>query len=527
MDRDPDRGTPTPGTTRLLLIVVGLAVVGVAFWLLFRLFAPLSAPPTSTEDETPEALHEAYRLLTEGHYHEAYQQYTELSKLSDNTSDNTPASQEAIIALHLGILHALRGEHIQAEVLIRRALWLGLEDEETHERALFYLAHSLRQQGLFDDAQQAWAAARSDSPYQGAERLLAGETELQRGNIPQATAAYTEAQAFALPRDWVPLLIYRLSLIEAAANPERARERLNALATGEGADTLLRVSPIAPDPLLSPLVPDVSQQIGRLMAILERPDPERHQLLGQFLLDQGYNKLAAQQFSQVPASSDTGLRSAAYAAYARWRAGEVREGVQQLETLVAQHPDEPRPRLLLVLVYLAQNDSDAAHNQLEQLSERHPEMAEVQVTWANWYVLQSDYAGATSAYQQALALASDDERGQYAIITARFHLDTSYNLCDQGRPAADLAVRAAPADPNAWVTLAACAYRCNDMAGAEVAASNALDLGAGVEATFYMGASLIEQGKYEEGRAYLIRAANLSPDSVWRERAEEQLQRVW
>ena len=188
------------------------------------------------------------------------------------------------------------------------------------------------------------------------------------------------------------------------------------------------------------------------------------------------------------------------------------------------HPEEPRARALLALTYIAQNDSANARTQLDIIQGMAPQAPDTHLAWGQWYAAQRDYIAAAAAYRQALEDAPLDERGKYALALARFHADTTVELCDQGQLAAEEAVRLLPDTSTAWTTLAITRFRCEDYAGAEAAATRALELDANdIEATYYLGRALALLGDRDAARLALINAADMAPASSWRERAETQL----
>jgi tetratricopeptide (TPR) repeat protein len=267
----------------------------------------------------------------------------------------------------------------------------------------------------------------------------------------------------------------------------------------------------------------VTQDAEQLIAILEADTNERLQLLGQWYLQLGLYDLAAPQFASIPHDAPEWWLAAGYTAYTRWRAGKREAGIQQLETLVRDQPDVPQMRLLLVLVYLAEQRIDAAALQLDTLEDRYPDMPDVYLSRAMWYVVQSDYANAMSSYEEAMAVAEPNRKGAMAFRAATFSFETTYNICDSGLPMAEYAVLRMVEDAQAWTTLAAMRYHCRDFPGAEHAARNALERGGGAEASYYLGAALLDMREYEQARRILIQAADSDPDSRWRELAEEQL----
>jgi tetratricopeptide (TPR) repeat protein len=262
-----------------------------------------------------------------------------------------------------------------------------------------------------------------------------------------------------------------------------------------------------------------------LLTLLQTEPPEQHQLLGQFFLDLGLYSLALKQFARLAPDSPYGPIAAAYAGYTRWQAGEERAGLQQIASLVTAYPTSPQIRLLLVLMLLQEQDFEATRRHLDTLTRQYPDMPDVYVARAQWAMRQHDYAGALRGYQKALSLVehSFERRGQYALLAARFHLATTYELCRHGVSSAELAARMRPDDGQAWATLAAIRYQCRYSGGAVAAARVALERGGGADARYYLGAALLELGHYDTAREMLIQAADMAPASVWRQRAEDKL----
>jgi len=466
-------------------------------------------------------MQEADNLFKAGRYYEAHQRYQQLTQAYPDTAD---------LLLRLGMSYTLRGEYSQAEGKLRRALWLGMPAEPTH-LDLLYLSYLLRERELGEEATHTWARTGGESPLDGVAYVLQGESALRQGNYHAAEAAYRDATRETLPADWLPTVAYRLALLRAAHSAETALQDLTAFQTTYAAwnktdDTFPQepfTATTAADPFLTPLLPDIRQPAAQLLAILQTSDPERQQLLGQFYLQHAWYGLAEEQFANIPADSPQGLNAQAYTAYTRWKAGDKQAALTQLQQLAEEHPEEPRAGLLLTLTYLAEGKTEQAQAQIDQLAQRHPQMPDVALSRANWYTAQSDYASASTAYQDALKNAPNSRRGSIALLAARFYFERGYNVCSAGLPAAEYAAPRLPDDPQAWTTLAALRYQCDEFQGAIQAANRALEHGATAEATYHMGAALLETQQYRAARDTLIRAADRQPASIWRERAEEKL----
>lgn len=460
----------------------------------------LIAQPDPRDD-----LRAADRLFVAGRYHEALAAYGRLSP-------RLPAAQ-----LRLGMVRALRGERPPAERAIRSAMQRGLAPADYH-LALIYLGRTLADDGRAALAGRTWRLLEdcrdpAACAYRGPGRALAADEALRRGDYTAAAAGHRAALAMPMPPGWAEHSRYGLALLEAAEDPQGARAALAAPA-----------APLAPaDPLLAPLLPRADDGPGQLAAVLVAQADQRPQLLGQLYVGLGLYGLAEGQFAQVDPHGPEALRAAAYAAYTRWRSGDTREGLSRLEALVAEHPDEPGVRMLLALAHLAADAGEESRAQIDAVARLSPADPDLQLAWASWYAARREYDQASAAYGRALAAAPRAQRGAYALLAARFHLATTYELCETGLPLAELAAAERPGDAAALSVVAAQRYHCRQFAGAVDAARAAQAAGAGPEAAYYLGAALAALGEREEARAALIRAADLAPASIWRERAEVTL----
>ncbi len=489
----PPPGKP-PGRLRrhalgaLRLLSVALAL-GFAARLIFQ--------PDGRDD-----LRAADRLFAAGRYHEALVAYAPLAPA-------LPAAQ-----LRLGMVRALRGERTLAERAIRGAMQRGLAPADYH-LALLYLGRALADDGRAELAGRTWLLLEdcrtpAACAYRAPGRALAAAEALHRGDYLAAEAGLRAALAAPMPPGWAERARYSLALLRAADDPRAASELL-AAPPGE---------PAPPDPLLAPLLPPLGEAPRQLAAVLAAGPAQRPQLLGQLYVGLGLYGLAEGQFARVDPRGPEALSAAAYAAYTRWRAGDPEGGLARLEALVAEHPAEARARTLLALAYLNADASEQARAQIDAVARLTPDDPDVQLAWANWHAARREYDQASLAYGRALNAAPRDERGVYALLAARFHLATTYELCEVGLPLAELAAGARPADGEALATVAANRYHCGQFAGAAEAAAAARAVGAGPEAAYYLGAALAALGERDEARAALISAADLAPASDWRRRAE-------
>ncbi len=476
------RFIPSRLSVRLLLATIGAVLLVFGAWRLIL------------QPDPRDALRAADRLYASGRYHVALAAYLPLA-------EKLPGAQ-----LRVGMLRALRGEANDAERALRSAMEQGLATADYH-LALLYLGQSLAVDNRTALAADTWRLledCRSPAAcvYRGPGRVLAGELALRQGEYAVAEAAFRRALNEPLAAEWAAVAQYRLDLLGNAA----------ALA-----------APVTVNPLslqIAPLLPAIGAGPEQLAVLRDLPVAQRAQALGEFYLSLGFYGLAEAEFAQVDPAGPAARSAAVYAAYTRWRAGDAQGGLARLEALVAADPGDPQARTLLALAYLTVNAGDAAAAEIDVVARLTPGAADVQLAWASWYAAQRDYAAAALAYQQALGLAEPAEQGRYALLGAQFHLTTTYALCDEGLPMAEIAAAALPANSAALTTLAASRYACAQFAPAVEAARAAQAAGAGADATYYLGAALAALGDTAPAREQFIRAADLAPASLWRERSE-------
>ena len=469
-------------------LVGALCVLGIAVALLL----PWLGPQMS--------LQAADGLWRAGRYHEALAAYERL------VPDLPPAQ------LRLGMIYVLRGERGSAERAIRRAMQRGLTNTD-YQLALLYLGRALADAGRSELATRTWLLVEACHPtqvcrYRAVARLLAADRALTEGAYAQARTGLQTALTEPLPAAWANYARYRLALLEAATDEEAALGLLAPLAESQ----------TAADPWLDPLLPTVGHRPAELRRLLTAPPEQRSQLLGQFYLEQGFLRLAEAQFAAVvrPGAAVMDNR-ALYAAVTQWRTDG---SIEELEAVVARYPDAWQMGLILVMAYLRSNADTAATQQLELLAATQPATAELELVRASWHLMRGEYAPAQQAYQRAIDLAPAEHLGDYALLVARFHLTTTYELCSGGLRAAEIAARARPDDATTLTVLAACRYYCDQPLAATHAAEMASQAGAGAEAAYYLGLALAALGEQQAAREALIRAADLAPAAPWRQRAE-------
>jgi tetratricopeptide (TPR) repeat protein len=478
----------------LVVLALALAVLWQGARLVFR--------PDPRDD-----VRRADALFAAGRYTAARDAYTAIVRAR-------PSAATAL--LRLGIVHAVRGEHDAAGQALAAAIGAGLSGAELNLARLYQgqLAEAARRHA---EAARFWNTIGPRSALLPIRRALEAESLLSAADYAGAEAAYRAALVSA-PPEWRDLAHARLALLRASSDPAAALGELAQVGTsGRGARSALF-------DWAAPLLPDTSSEVRQLAAALRAPATQRAQMLGQIYLRGGLYPLAEAQFAAVAPGMPGAVGAAAYAAYTRWSAGDHAVGLQRLEELTATYPGDARARALLALAYLSGGDEARARSQLEIARALAPRAPDTHLAWGQWYAVQHDYVAAAEEYARALRDAEPDQRAAYALALPRFHVETSFQVCEAGRPAAEEAARLLPNDAEALVALAATRVSCGDPAGGRDAAASALRASpTNAEASYYLGRALALLGERAAARTALVNAADLAPASLWRERAEAQI----
>jgi tetratricopeptide (TPR) repeat protein len=490
------------GIQRSVQAVFALAQLALALIVVWQ-SARLVFRPDPLDD-----LRRADALFVAGRYHDARTFYAALAA-------RVPGF--ALTHARLGIVYAVRNERAAADEAFARALGLGL-DQRDRDLVRLYQGRVAAAAGQRDEAAQYWAQVGERSALFSLRRVLEAESLLTIGDYAGAEAAYRAALRPALPHEWSALVHVRLATLRASSDPAGA---LAELGRSEPPSAQQLPSLAA---FIAPLLPAAATDARQLGDVLRAAPDQRPQLLGQLYLSGGLYALAEAQFAAVAPDSPSALAAGANGADSRWSAGVGGGGLRGVGAGVGAHPDEPRARALLALAYLSNRAEAGARTQREVVRSLAPRAPDTHLAWGQWYAAQHDYVAAAEEYRRALGDASLDERGLYALALARFHLDTSVQVCAVGRPAAEEAARLLPEDTRAWVALAATRFACGDAGGARTAAEQALQHNpASAEASYYLGRSLAALGDRAAARLALVNAADFAPASPWRERAEIQI----
>jgi predicted Zn-dependent protease len=469
----------------------------------------LAAQPVFRPDPHDD-LRRADGLFAAGRYHDALAAYRAL---------HVRAPELAAAYAHRGMVHAIRAEQIEAERALARALGLGLGGAE-RDLVRIYQAQLATNAGRPEEAARLHGLIDPRSPYVGVWQILDAERQLRGGDYPAAEAALRAALREALPAEWRTLAHQRLALMRASSDPAAALAELRRIPQATRAER-----PLPYETFARPLLPSLAPAPESLAAALAADVAQRAQLLGQIYLESGLYPLAAAQFAAAGAQTGADpLAAAAYDALVRWRAAD-RAGTQTaLTTLADANPTDARLRVLAALAALAAGDLPTAREQLAAARRITPDSAPVHAALGALYIAERDYIAAAEELASARDRAPPQERGAYALGLARFYVDTTVQVCVEGRPAAVVAAELLPEEAAAWSTLAAAEIACGDATAAAAAARRALAIAPqSAEALYALGRALAAQGDTDGARAALVAAADAAPASEWRARAEAQL----
>jgi len=348
-------------------------------------------------------------------------------------------------------------------------------------------------------------------------QVVQGEHALRSGDLPAATKHLETALRNPLPPPWTAFAHLRLA--QASSDPAAAAHHVAAIpATLPAADPATR-------PLLPLRLHELAAQAASLRAVLAAPAADQDQLRGQVLLDAGLWQLAAAHWDRLAQHDGDDPRAPAYAAYARYQLGERRNATLALRALGQRFPGDPFIATLRATFVLGTGDANTARIFIERAEAEHGRDPALALVRSDILAAQRRYADALAERRRARDIAPPAQRARYALALAQQHVDLAYNLCDEGIAAAQDATTLAPNDAQAWHTLAAAQRHCRRYADALTAAQQGLTLAPDDPALhFYAGAALWETDQRDQGRVYLLRAADLAPASTWRERAEDILQ---
>ncbi len=475
-------------------------------WLLALLFISIGSAALAPHFIASSPLRDADQAWRDGRALEAWQLYTQLAQ-----NQGLPPHAQ----LRLAGLALERGACGDAELLAAQALTHAIARDDAA------LAHLIRAQcavkrEAWNTATAAWIALDAQSPLRAVAHVLQGEHALGSGDTYPAVKHFERALRHALPAPWTAFA--QLRLAQMSVDRTAAQQHLQFIPT-----TLP-----TPDPSTRPLLPlppsTIVAQAAHLRAVVAAPSAEHDQLRGQHLLNAALWQLAIAHFDHLAQFHPDDPRPRAYGAYARYQMGERRAATDALRVLHRRFPSDPLVATLRATLALHAGEPATAAAIVDRAAKKQPLDPALALVRSDVLVAQRRYADALAERRRARDIAPAAQRGRYALALAQHHLDLAYNLCGYGVTAAQEVTALAPTNRQAWQIMAAVHYHCGRYTDAIAAAQQGLVHAPDEPALhFFLGSALWEAKQHDDARHHLIRAADLAPNSLWRERAEDIL----
>lgn len=494
------------------------------FWagllLLAGLLFPLLVRPLPPPEPSDYILGE--RALQEGRFYQAEQHFRRA--LDD------PETKARALG-RLGLLALLRGN--QGEAIWRLQAAIRADPNDTAAQA--YLGLLYLQRGDETAAMETWEQARAQAGARAQRAAgptflvlaLRGEAHYRWGEMAAAAADMAALLEEAPPSAWEQWAHLRLAVLTALDRPDEARDHLwiaqQRLPGGEW--------PWTPAPELIYQLPAGerrrrARELDRLLASLgDLSRGERALAIGQLLLaqDDASGAVHLLEAAALLRPQDTRLR--AYLGYARVLLGQGSAGLRLLHSALVWAPHDPLNHHLLARAYLEQGRTGAARNELEQALGLSPDDPVILLDLAQVEQQAGDYAQAAHWFSQTLIEATGvEETCLYALIRARFYLESSWSLCEQGPAAARTAVRLNPDVAEAWRIEGAILAHCYRPREAIPLLRQALELDPASAAAYdALGIAYLALEEQDAARQAFIEAANREPGTIWSRHARNWL----
>ncbi|MCB9534816.1 MAG: tetratricopeptide repeat protein [Myxococcales bacterium] len=308
-----DFGRPLRRSGPLAALGLALALTGCG--------ASPAAPAGQPDAAAFRAFTEAGLLERQGRLHDAARRYDEATALDPDAPSMWLAAARA---------HARLGQWAEAAERARRAHALAPEDPD----AAAALGEALVAQGQLEAARAFYAESLEAHPDRAALWYGRGRLDELAAEPEAAVRAYEKATTLdpTLTRAW-----YRLGLLLAADNRSAA-----------AAQALDRAVTLEPDH------PDHRDLDKRIVALA---------------LDGGDRATARRAAGRVLKTEDADITGSLMVATILVQQKDLLAAANELEWLIAQHPDEPRPRMMLAQVLLQVGRGDEARAHLEAVPE--------------------------------------------------------------------------------------------------------------------------------------------------------------
>ncbi len=278
-------------------------------------------PPGQPAPAAFRAFTEAGLLERQGRLHDAAARYDAATALDPDAPSLWLAAARA---------HGRLGQWVEAAERARRAHALAPEDPE----AAAALGEALVAQGQLESARALYAESLEAHPERAALWFGRGRLDELAAEPDAAARSYEKATALdpTLAVAW-----YRLGLLLAADN--------RSAAAAQALDQAVTLDPDHPDHA------DLDKRVVALA------------------LDGGDRATARRAASRVLEADDDGVTGSLMVATILAQQKDLLAAANELEWLIAEHPEAPRPRVMLARVLLEVGRGDEARAQLEQVPE--------------------------------------------------------------------------------------------------------------------------------------------------------------
>ena len=497
-------------SVRALSLAGLLFLLGLLYPALASRLRPAPRPPS------PLALGEAD--LRQGRFYRAERAFRQA--LGDTGT-------RARAAGRLGLLALLREDDIQAEAQLLVAAQM-MPDDATVWACLGLLR---ARRGEQEVASSAWAESLAQPGPHFLALGLRGEEEYRQGAMAAARNDFTALLGEEAPPEWTAWAYLRLGILDVLDDPSSAVAYLQAAQEAEAgwegewvpSPELLYGRPVGER------VHRAEELAGLLPAIATLPPAQLALAAGQVVLGQMDPAGAAWLLQEAVALAPDNVPALASLGWARFSAGQEQPGLRQLHAALIRAPRDPLVHQLLARAYVGRGWARAARHELERALELSPDDPVILLDLARAAQAAGDYGEAGRRIEEAYGKSvGTGKTPLYALLRARFYLDSGWSLCEQGKSAAEALPLFMPDAGEAWRIQGSVLVGCGRPGEAVVALEKAIGLDPpSAEGYDALGLAYLALGQREAAGQAFLEAAAREPWSRWSRHAREWLERNW